>query len=100
MKKRTIWITITSILAVILILAVAGMVYAARYAGTIAASQQHTASGTIKVTETPIPTNTASTLQTSQIVSAQTTASYSVFEDLIFQNKPNNDAIGTTHSVT
>jgi polyisoprenoid-binding protein YceI len=30
---------------------------------------------------------------------AQTTASYSVYENLIFQNKPNNDAIGTTHSV-
>ena len=100
MKKRTIWITITSILAVILILAVAGMVYAARYASNIAASQQHTAAGAFKVTETPISTNTASTLQTFQILSAQTTASYSVFEDLIFQNKPNNDAIGTTHSVT
>jgi polyisoprenoid-binding protein YceI len=32
-------------------------------------------------------------------VPAQTTASYSVYENLIFQNKPNNDAIGTTHSV-
>jgi polyisoprenoid-binding protein YceI len=32
-------------------------------------------------------------------VPAQTTASYSVFENLVFQNKPNNDAIGTTHSV-
>lgn len=100
MKKRTIWITVTSIFAIILILAVGGMVYATRYASTIAASQQHTATGAIKVTETPISTHSASTLQTFQIVPAQTTASYSVFEDLIFQNKPNNDAIGTTHSVT
>ena len=30
---------------------------------------------------------------------AQTTASYSVYENLVFQNKPNNDAIGSTHSV-
>ena len=52
------------------------------------------------VAKTPLPTQTTTALQTFQIVSAQTTASYSVYEDLIFQNKPNNDAIGTTHAVT
>jgi polyisoprenoid-binding protein YceI len=32
-------------------------------------------------------------------VPAQTTAVYSVYENLILQSKPNNDAIGTTHAV-
>jgi polyisoprenoid-binding protein YceI len=76
----------------------------------VIASQQHKASGAIQVTATPISTTaasstpnattTTSSLQTYKIVPAQTTASYSVYEDLIFQNKPNNDAIGTTHTVS
>jgi polyisoprenoid-binding protein YceI len=98
MKKRFIWIVGTSVILLLVVVA-AGMAYAAHFASTVAASQQHTAPGAIVVTETPIPTTDQSTLQTFQIVSAQTTASYSVYENLIFQNKPNNDAIGTTHSV-
>jgi polyisoprenoid-binding protein YceI len=70
--------------------------YTARFASAVNQTQAHTAPGAITATGTPIP---STGLQTFQIVSAQTTASYSVYEDLIFQNKPNNDAIGTTHSV-
>jgi polyisoprenoid-binding protein YceI len=107
MKKRSVWITIISVVLVIIIVAVVGgVVYAQHYASSIAANQQHKATGAIVVTPTPIPTTAAGTtpvvsaLQTYQIVPAQSTASYSVYENLIFQNKPNNDAIGTTHSVT
>ena len=80
---------------VIIVVIIAGILYAARATNTV--SQTHTAPGTAVVSGTPIP---AAGLQTFQIVPAQTTASYSVYENLIFQNKPNNDAIGTTHSVT
>src|SRR6266571_2208543 len=92
MKKRYILLAITGLIIVII---VAGMMmYTSHFASTV--NQPHTAPGAATATETPI----ASTgLQTFQIVPAQTTASYSVYENLIFQNKPNNDAIGTTHSV-
>jgi polyisoprenoid-binding protein YceI len=93
MKKRNILLAGTGIVLVII---VAGMLYASHFASTVDQSQSHTASGAITVTSTPIP---STGLRTFQIVSAQTTASYSVYENLIFQNKPNNDAIGTTHSV-
>ncbi len=100
MKKRTIWTTIITVALVVIILAVFGVIYTQHYANTVNASQQHTASGAIQATATPLATNIAGSLQTYQIVPAQTTASYSVYENLIFQNKPNNDAIGTTHSVS
>jgi polyisoprenoid-binding protein YceI len=110
MKKRSIWTTIIGLVVVILMVAVVGIVYTQHYANTVSASQQHKASGAIQVTDTPTsttaasskPTSTtaASRLQTYKIIPAQTTASYSVYEDLIFQNKPNNDAVGTTHSVS
>lgn len=45
-------------------------------------------------------TTTSSNARTFNIVSSQTTASYSVYENLIFEGKQNNDAVGTTHSVT
>ena len=93
MKKRYIWLSGGVGLLVVLI--AAGLLYVQHFAGTV--NQPHTAPGAIVVTTTPIP---STGLQTFQIVSAQTTASYSVFENLIIQNKPNNDAIGTTHSVT
>jgi polyisoprenoid-binding protein YceI len=91
MKKRYILLAITGLILAII---VAGVMYTARFASAV--NQPHTAPGAITVTETPIP---STGLQTYQIVPAQTTASYSVYENLIFQNKPNNDAIGTTHSV-
>ncbi len=79
----------------VLVVIVAGFLYTSHFASTV--NQPHTAAGAITVTETPIP---LTGLETFQTVSAQTTASYRVFEDLIIQNKPSNDAIGTTHSVT
>lgn len=91
MKKRYIWLAGTG---VVLIMIVAGMMYTARFAGAV--NQTHTAPGAVTATGTPIP---STGLQTFQIVPAQTTAAYSVYENLVFQNKPNNDAIGTTHSV-
>ena len=99
MKKRYIWLTA---IAIVIIIIVAGtFVYASHFANTV--SQTHTAPGAIIVSPTAtgaLRTSTAAAnLQTFQIVPAQTTASYSVFENLIFQNKPNNDAVGTTHSV-
>lgn len=99
MKRRSVLlISICAVLLVIIVIFVS-VVYV-QHANSIAASQQHQASGAIQATATPIPTNVLSNLKTYQIVSAQSTASYSVYEDLIMQNKPNNDAIGTTHSVT
>ncbi len=99
MQKRTLWI----ILSIILILIIGGVTltaYAAHYASTIAAQQQHKATGAIQVTATPIPTSETAQLQTFAIVSKQTTASYSVYEDLILENNPHKDAVGKTHSVT
>jgi polyisoprenoid-binding protein YceI len=104
MKKRYIWLT--AIAVVIVLIVVGTFVYASRFANTV--SQTHTAAGAIILSPTATgdaATGTAGTSsasasqQTFQIVPAQTTASYSVFENLIFQNKPNNDAVGTTHSV-
>ena len=81
----------------ILVIVIGGVIYTAHFASAVTQSQAHVAPGAATPTGTPIP---STGLTTFQIVSAQTTASYSVYEDLIFQNKPNNDAIGTTHSVT
>ncbi len=92
MKKRYYWLAGGT--GLVLVMIVAGMLYAAHFASTV--NQPHTAPGAATVTDTPIPSNG---LRTFQIVPAQTTASYSVYENLIFQNKPNNDAVGTTHSV-
>lgn len=94
MKKRNILLSVTG---VILVLIITGMVYTAHFASAINQTQTHKAPGAAKVTGTPIP---ATGLTTFEIVSSQTTASYSVYEDLIFENKPNNEAIGTTHAVT
>ena len=96
MKKRYIWF---SGIGAVLVIIMAGVLYSNHFANAVSQSQAHTAPGAITVTPTPISTTTGQTLQTFQIVPAQTTASYSVYEDLILQNKPNNDAVGTTHSV-
>ena len=102
MKKRSIWLIGASIVFVIL---VAGTLYTTHFANLVNQTQTHTAVGAIVVTPTAtsLPATSTSTptsvLHTFQIVPAQTTASYSVYENLIFQNKPNNDAIGTTHGV-
>ncbi len=91
MKKRYFWLAVPGFVLVII---AAVIIYTAHFASTV--SQAHTAPGIATATGTPIP---STGLQTFQIVPAQTTASYSVYENLIFQNNPNNDAIGTTHSV-
>ncbi len=106
MNKRTIWLVGAGVVIVVVIV---GVLYSSHFASTV--NQTHTASGAIAATATDTPsttsvtstpttgTSTTTALHTFQIVPAQTTASYSVYENLIFQNKPNNDAIGTTHSV-
>ncbi|MGH2495668.1 MAG: YceI family protein [Ktedonobacteraceae bacterium] len=81
----------------VIVIIVAGMIYTAHFASTVNQSQTHTAPGAATATGTPVPSTGLSAFQ---IMSDQTTASYSVYENLIFQNKPNNDAIGTTHSVS
>ena len=92
MKKRYIWLAGTGL---VLIIIVAGMmIYTSHFASAV--NQPHSAPGAATVTGTSIP---STGLQTFQIVPAQTTASYSVYENLIIQNKPNNDAVGTTQSV-
>jgi polyisoprenoid-binding protein YceI len=106
MKTRYIWLVV---IAVVLVIVVVGtFVYASRFASNAAQTQTHTAAGPIVVsptattgaaTPTATSTSSSSSLKTFQIVPAQTTAAYSVYENLIFQNKPNNDAVGTTHSV-
>jgi len=93
MKKRNILI---SVIGAVIIVIVAGVLYTSHFANAINQTQTHVAPGAVTVTETPVPTTG---MQTFQIVPAQTTASYSMYENLVFQNKPNNDAIGSTHSV-
>ena len=95
MKKRYILLAGTGLI-LILVIIVAAMAYMSRFASAVNQTQTHTPSGAVTATGTPIPSTGLSTFQ---IVPAQTTASYSVYENLIFQNNPNNDAIGTTHSV-
>ena len=64
-----------------------------------------TAAATTAATTAPTTTCSAATpsstadLHTFKIVPAQTTASYTVKEDLIIQNLPHNTAIGKTHDV-
>jgi polyisoprenoid-binding protein YceI len=93
MKKRNILLVV---IGAILIIIVAGIFYSSHFASAVDKSQSHVATGAVTVTETPVP---STGLRIFQIVPSQTAASYSVYENLIIQNKPNNDAIGTTHSV-
>ena len=93
MKRRNI---LLAVIGAVIIIIVAGVLYTSHFASAVNQSQTHVAPGAVTVTETPV---LSTGLQTFQIVPAQTTASYSVYENLIIQNKPNNDAIGTTHSV-
>ncbi len=98
MKRQYIWLTGAII---ILIALIAGVLYTMHFSSTV--TQTHTAPGAISATSIPSSgtgtPGSAASLEAFQIVPAQTTASYSVYENLIFENKPNNDAIGTTHSV-
>jgi len=94
MKQRSIWLIGGGIALVVV---VAGVLYAMRFTST--ANQPHTAPGAIVATGTPVSSTDAAGLRTFQIVPGQTTANYSVYENLIFENKPNNDAIGSTKDV-
>ena len=94
MKKRYFWL---GGVGLVLVVVVAGILYSMHYASTVSQNQSHVAPGAVPTTSSsPVSLSGASTFQ---IVPAQTTAAYSVYENLIIQNKPNNDAIGTTHSV-
>ena len=95
MKKRSIWIIISSAILIIAIVIVTSLVYASHFAAAVNAP--HTAPGIATANPNSTPITGARTFQ---IVPAQSTASYSVYENLIIQNKPNNDAIGNTNSVT
>src|SRR5216684_1857298 len=98
MKKRLFWLTGIGLVLVVIVL-IAGILYTSSVSSAV--NPQHQAQGAATVTATAPTTtpNSSNGLRAFQIVSAQTTASYSVNENLIFQNKPNNDAVGTTHSV-
>jgi polyisoprenoid-binding protein YceI len=94
--RRSRWFICIGIALVVVVGGAVGFeVYAANYAKTIQLSQAHTAEGTATPCGTPVPTTG---LRTFQIVPAQTTVSYSVHEDLILENKPDNVAVGTTHT--
>jgi polyisoprenoid-binding protein YceI len=100
MRRRSIWLVVAII---VVVLVAAGAAYASRVASTV--NPPHIAPGPVATTAaTAATTGTTTTgalgtLRTCQIVPAQSTAAYSVFENLIFENKPNNDAVGTTHDV-
>ncbi len=94
MKKRNLLLTGSGLILIVIV--AVGVIYMSRFAST--ANPTHKDPGAAVVTTTTSLPSTG--LKTFQIVSAQTTASYSVYEDLIIQNKPNNDAVGTTHSVS
>ena|ERR1051326_3127173 len=85
-------------ISVALVLIIAGIIVfvqvTANFAKTVAQNQAHTAEGTATPCGTPIATTGLSTFQ---IVPDQTTVSYSVHENLIIENKPDNVAVGTTH---
>lgn len=91
--KRIYWMIIAAALIVV-IMVVAGITYASRFAKSV--NPAHTPLGIATACGTPVPTTG---LRTFQIVPAQSTASYSVHEDLILQNLPDNVAVGKTHSI-
>ena len=95
MSKLYRWILIAVVVVVVVV--IAGIAYTRQFANTVTVSQSHTAPGVATASSSPIPVAGTSIFQ---VVPAQTTAMYSVYENLIIQNKPNNDAVGTTHSVT
>jgi polyisoprenoid-binding protein YceI len=95
MRRYRWWIGAGVALVVIIAGVVGFEVYASNAARSLSQSQAHTAAGTATPCGTPVSTTG---LRTFQIVPAQTIVSYSVYEDLILENKPNNLAVGTTHT--
>lgn len=93
---RTRWLIGLGVALVVIVAAGIGFVlYSSNYAKTITQSQSHTPEGTATPCGTPIATTGLSTFT---IVPDQTTVSYSVHENLIIENKPDNVAVGTTHT--
>src|SRR6266700_2372957 len=90
--KRYRWIIGIGIGLLVVIGAVMGYMW--YFARTV--NPPHTGSGVAADCGTPIP---STGLRTFQIVPDQTTASYKVRENLVLRNLPNNDAVGTSHSV-
>ena len=97
MWKRSRWYLAGGAAVVLIIAVLISYFYSLNFAKGVSQSQAHTAAGTATACGTAVPTTG---LRTFSIVPAQTTASYSVHEDLILQNNPNAVAVGTTHSVT
>jgi polyisoprenoid-binding protein YceI len=95
--RRYRWLIATGVALVVVIIAgVVGFeLYAANYARTVIQAQAHTPVGTATPCGTPVSTTG---LRIFQIVPDQTTVSYSVHENLILENKPDNVAVGTTHT--
>lgn len=93
MQKRYIWMSGTGIILAIIVI-VTAILFTSHFANSV--NQAHTAPGAIAVTETPVP---LAGLRTFQVVPDQTTASYTVNENLIIQDKPNNNAVGTTNAI-
>ncbi|HLV98540.1 MAG TPA: YceI family protein [Ktedonobacterales bacterium] len=94
--RRYRWLIGAGVALVVIVAGVVGFeVYASNFARSVSQSQAHTAVGTATPCGTPVSTTG---LRTFQIVPAQTTVSYSVYEDLVLENKPNNLAVGTTHT--
>ncbi|HEX6109362.1 MAG TPA: YceI family protein, partial [Ktedonobacteraceae bacterium] len=91
--KRSLWMIGIGI-AIVLVLIGAFVSYTAHFAST--ANPPHKPPGVATLGETPIP---STGLHTFQILPAQSTASYSVRENLIIRNVSNNVAIGRTHAV-
>src|SRR5690242_7584820 len=95
LRRYARWLIGAVVVVVIIIAAFVG--YSIHFANTVAQSESHTPVGTATACGTPVPTEG---LRTFKIVPAQSTASYSVHENLILQNNPDAVAVGTTHSVT
>ena len=94
--RRYRWLIGAGVALVVIVAGVVGFeVYAANFARSVNQSQAHTAAGVATPCGTPVPTTG---LRAFQIVPAQTTVSYSVHENLILENKPDNVAVGTTHT--
>ncbi|HEY7127140.1 MAG TPA: YceI family protein [Ktedonobacterales bacterium] len=95
LRRYTRWLIGAIVVVVIIIAAFVG--YSIHFANNVAQSESHTPAGTATACGTVVP---ITDLRTFKIVPAQSTASYSVHEDLILENNPNAVAVGTTHSVT
>jgi polyisoprenoid-binding protein YceI len=94
LKRYARWLIGATVVVVLLVAAFVG--YSFYFASKVAQTEAHTRVGAATACGTTIPTTG---LRTFQIVPAQTTASYSVHENLILQNNPDAVAVGTTHSV-